>query len=166
MARKLPSVVAKEAAAAAAEAQAIETALVTGAFEGPALVSAFETFCLWAGVSSIAIPVAVTMAEFSVALCRSAAAQGVREGDLNLYAQTYVRAVYGRETGFMGLPHSMLVKTAALDRADADLDRHGPAFLQKYLEDRWNSGRKPVGEREINTLAERVWLTWNGRFNR
>ncbi|HLK69350.1 MAG TPA: hypothetical protein VKU19_38230 [Bryobacteraceae bacterium] len=162
MTRMLPSEV---AAAEATDAAAVAS--------GGALteLTLYQAFCLWFGVMSIALPIALTLTDFMIHTTRKARAAGVRDGDLNLYAQTYLRVVYDQQIYPHGSSHGIAVQNSAGEHALQDINERGRDALQTYLERNFNGGRKLAdangvvhGQWEINPMAERMWLEMRQKF--
>ncbi|HTS29875.1 MAG TPA: hypothetical protein VMH81_28585 [Bryobacteraceae bacterium] len=167
MTRLLPS----EAAKALAEEEAAAARVLAGEALA-AEASMFDALVAAIGVYSIALPIALTLTQFMIYTTRAARASGVRDGDLNLYATSYVRTVYGLDLIPQPTSHGIAVQTAAWKQAEQDVQERGRDALQDYLENHFNGGH-PVGDVngvvhgswEVNPLAERMWLEMRKRFN-
>ena len=167
--RRLPSTLVKEAAGAVQKAANLageyvaEDALMLG--NTAARMAAWETFCTWASVPLIAIPVSIDLMQFSMHACRKARERGIRDSEYNLFAQAAVRRAYGLDFAFQGVVSNPAVIPTAYEWADDNLLEYGPFYLRTYLERAFNNGRTPVGVRQVDALAERFWLHLRRTFN-
>jgi len=165
MTRQLPS----EVAAAAEKASETAAKAIAGEVAAEGLLASIMS---WVGVYTIAFPISMILTDFMLMVTRSARAAGVRDGDYNIWANTYMRTAYGLEIPWHADPRSGLVKRAAIAQAERDLKSYGTDSLHRYLEENFNNSR-PVadgsgrvhGSREVTVMAERMWLQLRKQFN-
>jgi hypothetical protein len=134
--------------------------------------SLFEGILAWVGVYSIALPIALALTDFMIYVTRSARQSGVRDGDLNQFASTYVYTVYGMDIPAAADARIMAVKRAAIDKARNDVEQYGRDSLQQYLEKSFNNSHRLADASGVvrsaalaNPMAERMWLQLRKQYN-
>jgi hypothetical protein len=140
------------------------------AAEEISVTTALETFSTWFGAFSLAIPISFALRDFCLYICNAARASGVHDSQMFVFADAYIKTIYGLETMTNWDDSVSRVKREGFQKAAADMDQYGQVGMQLYLEKQFNGGRRaadPDGENpnriQIRTMVERMWLATRGR---
>jgi hypothetical protein len=128
--------------------------------------SAFlEMLGTWIGAFSLAIPISFALRDFCLYVTNAARAAGVHDGQMMVYADAYVRTIYGMETLSNFDDTVARVKREASQKAADDMNQFGRLGMQMYLEKSFNGGRRAAdfsGENadqvQVKVMGERFWL--------
>jgi len=147
---QLPKVVAQGIAAAGEEVSA---------------VTFLETLGTWIGAFSLAIPIGFALRDFCLYITNAARAAGIRDGQMMVYADAYIRTIYGMEALSNFDETVARVKREASQKAADDMNQFGRLGMQMYLEKNFNNGRRAAdfnGENpdrvQVKVMGERFWL--------
>jgi hypothetical protein len=153
----------KAAATAAVEAGAAAAGATTmGAF--------LETIGTWRGPVSLAIPISFALRDFCMYITNAARASGIHDGQMTVYAGTYVRTIYGLERMPSSGDVDGRVKMEAYSKAVDDINKHGLVGMQMFLEKQFKMGQRCADANgdnpdrfAVRVISERMWLQIRGR---
>ena len=105
------------------------------------------------------------MRDFCLYITNSARAAGVRDGQMMVYADAYIRTIYGLETMSSFEPGAVHVKLEAAQKAADDMNQYGRVGMQMYLEKNFNDSHRAAdfngdnaNQTFVKVMAERFWL--------
>jgi hypothetical protein len=128
--------------------------------------SAFlEMLGTWIGAFSLAIPISFALRDFCLYITQAARVAGVHDGQMMVYADAYVRTIYGMEALSSFDETVTGVKREASQKAADDMNQFGRVGMQLYLEKSFNSGRRVADfngdnpdQVQVKAMGERMWL--------
>jgi hypothetical protein len=115
----------------------------------------------WLGPLAIAVPIAITIRDLSVFICRRAWETGVRRGHLNYFSVCYARTVFGLAT-HTPPPGGDRFRMQAVRLAEEHCNRFGRDGLMHVLERHYFHGKGlidkqgRVDERNVQVLGDRM----------
>ena len=128
--------------------------------------SAFlEALGVWAGAFSLALPISLALRDFSLYLCRCARESGIKDGQMMVFADAYVKTLYGLDAAYNPQDGVMRVKDEGRKKAVEDMNRYGRVHLQLYLEKHFNNSQRCADQdgnafnrMQITAVGEGLWL--------
>jgi hypothetical protein len=124
-----------------------------------------ETIATWIGAFSLAIPIGFALRDFCLYITNAARASGIRDGQMMVYADAYIRTIYGMEALSNFDETVARVKREASQKAADDMNQFGRVGMQMYLEKNFNNGRRAAdfngdnpNQTLVKVMAERFWL--------
>lgn len=139
--------------------------VAAAAAEETSLATTLEALGTWIGAFSLAIPIGFALRDFCLYVTQAARASGIHDGQMMVYADAYVRTVYGLDV-FSNFDESVVrVKREAAQKAVEDMNTFGRVGMQEYLEKNFNQGRRVADANGDNpnqvlvkVMGERFWL--------
>ena len=138
---------------------------VAAATEEVSAVTFLEALGAWIGAFSLAIPIGFALRDFCLYVTNAARAAGVHDGQMMVYADAYVRTIYGVETMSSFDDSATRVKREASQKAADDMNQFGRVGMQMYLEKNFSNGRRAADSNgdnpnqvQVKVMGERFWL--------
>ncbi len=138
---------------------------VAAATEEVGVVTFLEALGTWIGAFSLAIPIGFAMRDFCLYVTNAARAAGVHDGQMMVYADSYIRTIYGMEVLSNFDETVTQVKRDAAQKAADDMNQFGRVGMQIYLEKQFNNSRRCAdingdnpNQVQVRVMAERFWL--------